>query len=139
MDNAFRDLITSAADHGFSAADDAAAGEEEDDNEFCNVVTWEALSKIFREVQSVLDHNRRLIQQVNENHRSKIPHNLAKNVHLICEIDANMSKVVGLYSDLSANLFRIVQKRRAVADNAGKKVESWNSSVIQFSATLPCK
>ncbi|GFP92031.1 protein early flowering 4, partial [Phtheirospermum japonicum] len=32
----------------------------------------------FREVQSVLDLNRRLIQQESKNHRSKIPCNLAR-------------------------------------------------------------
>ncbi|RVW42290.1 Protein early flowering 4 [Vitis vinifera] len=55
------------------------------------------------QVQSVLDRNRVLIQQVNENHQSKIPDNLVKNVALIQEINGNISKVVSLYSDLSTN------------------------------------
>ncbi|GFP82732.1 protein early flowering 4, partial [Phtheirospermum japonicum] len=46
----------------------------------------ETLTKSFGEVQSVLDLNRRLIQQANDNHRSKIPRNLATNVELIREL-----------------------------------------------------
>ncbi|KAK9282891.1 hypothetical protein L1049_011116 [Liquidambar formosana] len=64
---------------------------------------WKTFSKSFRQVQSVLDRNRVLIQQVNENHQSKIPDNLVKNVALIQEINGNISKVVSLYSDLSSN------------------------------------
>ncbi|XP_057772480.1 protein EARLY FLOWERING 4-like [Salvia miltiorrhiza] len=123
MDDASNTLI-SAANHSFSdfvyGEEAAAEDEEEEDDDFCDVETWETLSKSFRDVQSVLDRNRRLIQQVNDNHRSKMPHNLAKNVALICEINANMSKVVALYSSLSANLSAIVRQRRA----APKEIES---------------
>lgn len=139
MDDTLHTQIATTANHSFSEyvdGDDAAA-EEEDDEDFCDVETWEFLSNSFREVQSVLDHNRRLIQQVNDNHRSKIPHNLAKNVDLICEINANMSKVIGLYSNLSANLSSIVQQRRAVADKAVKKVESWSDHPV-ISSLLLC-
>ncbi|GFP80255.1 protein early flowering 4, partial [Phtheirospermum japonicum] len=69
----------------------------------------ETLTKSFREVQSVLDLNRRLIQQANDNHRSKIPRNLDMNVELIREINASISEVVGLYSDLSESFSGIVQ------------------------------
>lgn len=114
--------------------EDAAAGdddeEEEEDNEFCDVEMWETLSKRFREVQSVLDRNRRLIQQVNDNHRSKIPHNLAKNVDLICEINANMSKIIALYSNLSSNLSAIVHQRRASADGSVKEIKSWSHHLV---------
>ncbi|KAG6403580.1 hypothetical protein SASPL_135806 [Salvia splendens] len=99
-------FLISAANHRFSDGEDAAADDEDD------FETWEALSKSFGEVQSVLDRNRRLIQQVNDNHRSKIPDNLAKNVALICEINDNMSRVVGLYSGLSATLSAVVRRRR---------------------------
>lgn len=127
MDDTSNTLISS--NHSFSdfvnGEDAEAEDEEEDDDEFCDVETWETLSKSFREVQSVLDRNRRLIQQVNGNHCSKMPHNLAKNVDLICEINANISKVVALYSNLSANFSTIVHQRRAaVADSAMQKVES---------------
>lgn len=132
MDDTSNTLISAAAaaaaSHSFCDfvdGDDAAAeDEEEEDDEFCDVETWETLSKSFREVQSLLDRNRRLIQQVNDNHRSKIPHNLARNVDLICEINSNMSKVVAIYSSLSASFSAIVHQRRAVAETAAKKVES---------------
>ncbi|KAG5248532.1 protein EARLY FLOWERING [Salix suchowensis] len=70
----------------------AKNGEEEEE---CDVEAWDTLSKSFKQVQSVLDdldRNRDLIQQVNSNHRSKIPDNLVKNVSLIREINGNISK-----------------------------------------------
>ncbi|XVE69421.1 hypothetical protein DITRI_Ditri09bG0151000 [Diplodiscus trichospermus] len=64
---------------------------------------WATFDKSFKQVQSVLDRNRVLIQQVNENHQSKIPDNMGKNVALIQELNGNISKVVSLYSDMSSN------------------------------------
>ncbi|CAK9159277.1 unnamed protein product, partial [Ilex paraguariensis] len=94
---------------------DGKNGNEEDDgDEECDAEVWETLSKSFREVQSVLDQNRALIQQVNENHQSRIPDNLVKNVALIREINGNVSKVMGLYSDLSVNFSTIVHQRREI-------------------------
>ncbi|KAL3633598.1 hypothetical protein CASFOL_022360 [Castilleja foliolosa] len=101
---------------------EAADGEEEE--EPCDLEAWETLTKSYGEVQSVLDHNRRLIQQVNDNHRSKNPRNLAMNVELIREINANISKAVGLYSDLSENFSTVVQQRRSVAGKSAKGAES---------------
>ncbi|KAF8397292.1 hypothetical protein HHK36_016205 [Tetracentron sinense] len=77
-----------------------------------DVEVWKSFTKSFRQVQSVLDQNRVLIQQVNENHQSKIPHNLTKNVALIQEINVNFSKVVSLYSGLSSNFSNIFHQRR---------------------------
>ncbi|KAL3851292.1 hypothetical protein ACJIZ3_013174 [Penstemon smallii] len=66
---------------GFLEEDD----EDEELEDCCDVEAWEILSKSFKEVQSLLDHNSRLIQQVNDNHQSMIPRNLPKNVELIRE------------------------------------------------------
>lgn len=92
------------------------AEESENDGEVqtCDVEVWETLSQSFRQVQSVLDQNRALIKQVNENHQSRIPENLAKNVDLICEISSNISKALSIYSDLSVNFSSIVHQRRAI-------------------------
>ncbi|PIN25451.1 hypothetical protein CDL12_01802 [Handroanthus impetiginosus] len=126
MDDTSQTLTT--INHSFNcdiAGDEAAAAEEEEDeDESCDVEAWETLSKSIKEVQSVLDHNRCLIQQVNDNHRSKIPDNLAKNVDLIREINANISKVIALYSNLSTNFSDIIRQRRAVAAKAVKNEES---------------
>jgi hypothetical protein len=75
-------------------------------------------------VQSVLDHNRDLIQQVNANHQSKIPDNLVKNVSLIREINGNISKVMSIYSDLSVNFSNIVQERRRVKNGGESNLEN---------------
>ncbi|XP_010554657.1 PREDICTED: protein EARLY FLOWERING 4 [Tarenaya hassleriana] len=64
---------------------------------------WETLDQNFRQVQSVLDRNRALIQQVNENHQSRMADNMVKNVSLIQELNGNISKVVSMYSDLNTN------------------------------------
>ncbi|GLT31470.1 hypothetical protein SLA2020_062030 [Shorea laevis] len=64
---------------------------------------WANFDKNFRQVQSVLDRNRALIKQVDENHQSRIPDNMVKNVALIQELNGNISKVVSMYSDLSSN------------------------------------
>ncbi|KAK1420849.1 hypothetical protein QVD17_22751 [Tagetes erecta] len=91
-------------------------GEEEYDAE-----AWETLNKGFKEAQSVLDQNRLLIQQVNENHQSKIPDNLVKNVALIQEINGNISKVSNVYSNLSVNFSKFVHQRRI--NNKNDKME----------------
>nr|WCL15310.1 early flowering 4-like 5A [Diospyros sp. 'deyangshi']WCL15318.1 early flowering 4-like 5B [Diospyros sp. 'deyangshi'] len=106
------------------------------DDEECDKEVWDTLSASFKQVQSVLDQNRTLIQQVNENHESKLPDNLAKNVSLIREINGNISKVMSLYSDLSANFSSIVHQRRAVtASNTNhdetEKNNSLNTESIQ--------
>ncbi|GAB4859950.1 hypothetical protein Ancab_011429 [Ancistrocladus abbreviatus] len=88
---------------------------DKDDYEDCDVEAWQTLSESFNQVQSVLDQNRVLIQQVNENHQSRIPDNLAKNVSLIREINGNISKIISLYSHLSVNFSNIVHQRRAMA------------------------
>ncbi|KAL3834844.1 hypothetical protein ACJIZ3_009580 [Penstemon smallii] len=75
---------------------------------------WSAFTDNFRQVQSVLDRNRVLIQQVNENHQSKEHENLVKNVALIQEINSNISKVVSLYSNLSTNFSSVFHQQRNV-------------------------
>lgn len=94
--------------------------DDDSDEEECDVEAWNMLSKRFKQVQTVLDNNRSLIERVNENHLSKIPDKMSKNVALIREINGNISKVVSIYSDLSANLSNIVsQRRRRMRMNSG--------------------
>uniref|UniRef100_A0A7N0UAR6 Protein EARLY FLOWERING 4 domain-containing protein n=1 Tax=Kalanchoe fedtschenkoi TaxID=63787 RepID=A0A7N0UAR6_KALFE len=78
---------------------------------------WQSFSEGFRQVQSVLDRNRILIQLVNENHRSKNAENMLKNVTLIQEINANISKIRDLYSDLSSD-FSTFFHHRAASDKS---------------------
>ncbi|TQD83362.1 hypothetical protein C1H46_031072 [Malus baccata] len=73
------------------------------DEEAYDSEVWDQFNRRFHEVQSVLDRNRSLIQQVNDNHRSRVADNMVKNAALIREINGNISKVVSLYSDLSSN------------------------------------
>ncbi|KAL3523978.1 hypothetical protein ACH5RR_016812 [Cinchona calisaya] len=80
---------------------------------------WTTFTDSFQQVQSVLDRNRVLIQQVNENHQSKIHENLVKNVSLIQEINGNISKVVTLYSDLSGNFSSMCHQRNPANQSKG--------------------
>lgn len=64
---------------------------------------WTAFADSFSMVQTVLDRNRELIQQANENHQSRMPDNMVKNVAIINELNGNISKVASIYSGLSEN------------------------------------
>ncbi|WOK93215.1 protein ELF4-LIKE 4-like [Canna indica] len=61
----------------------------------------QTFQKSFVQVQSILDQNRLLINEINQNHESKIPGNLGRNVGLIRELNNNIRRVVDLYADLS--------------------------------------
>ena len=84
---------------------------ELEDAEDCDPEVWATLNKGFRQVQSVLDRNRQLIHQVNENQQSRMHDNMVKNVSLIKELNGNISKVVSLYSDLNSNFTNVCQHR----------------------------
>ncbi|XP_042412891.1 protein ELF4-LIKE 3-like [Zingiber officinale] len=60
----------------------------------------------FVQVQSLLDQNRLLINEINQNHESKIPGNLSRNVGLIRELNDNIRRVVDVYSELSLSFAR---------------------------------
>ncbi|RLM57783.1 hypothetical protein C2845_PM18G11410 [Panicum miliaceum] len=62
--------------------------------------------KSFVQVQSLLDQNRLLISEINQNHESRAPGNLTRNVGLIRELNNNIRRVVGLYADLSTSFAR---------------------------------
>lgn len=85
--------------------DDVAAAAED-------VEVWDTLSNGFKRAQVVLDKNRDLIQRVNENHMSRIPDNVARNVGLINEINGNIFRVMQIYSDLSVNFAKKFDQRR---------------------------
>ncbi|KAK6148740.1 hypothetical protein DH2020_016265 [Rehmannia glutinosa] len=61
----------------------------------------QTFQKNFVQVQNILDQNRLLINEINQNHESKIPDKLSKNVGLIRELNSNIRRVVDLYADLS--------------------------------------
>ncbi|CAL0304749.1 unnamed protein product [Lupinus luteus] len=72
---------------------------------------WANFNNSFKQVQSVLDRNRHLIQQVNENHQSRMHDNMVKNVSLIQELNGNINKVASIYSDLNSNFTDACQQR----------------------------
>ncbi|MBO8590040.1 Elf4 domain-containing protein, partial [Staphylococcus aureus] len=50
----------------------------------------QTFQKSFGQVQNILDQNRLLINEINQNHESKIPDNLSRNVGLIRELNNNI-------------------------------------------------
>ncbi|XP_060181238.1 protein EARLY FLOWERING 4-like [Lycium barbarum] len=73
---------------------------------------WNNFSNNYRQVQSVLDQNRLLIQQVNENHQSRTHNSMVQNVGLIQELNDNISKVASLYSDFNTDFTTMVHQRK---------------------------
>ncbi|KAL3825364.1 hypothetical protein ACJIZ3_021393 [Penstemon smallii] len=57
---------------------------------------------------NILDQNRLLIHQINQNQESKIPDNLSKNVGLIRDLNNNIRRVVDLYADLSTSFTKSI-------------------------------
>ncbi|MCD7452482.1 Protein EARLY FLOWERING 4 [Datura stramonium] len=90
---------TFSEDHDFSM--------EEGDSEI-----WNTFSNNYRQVQSVLDRNRLLIQQVNENHQSRTHDSMVQNVSLIQELNGNISKVASIYSDFNNEFTTMVHQRK---------------------------
>ncbi|KAM3359459.1 protein EARLY FLOWERING 4-like [Capsicum galapagoense] len=80
---------------------------EEGDSEI-----WNNFSNNFRQVQSVLDRNRLLIQQVNENHQSRTHDSMVQNVGLIHELNGNISKVASIYSDFNTDFTTMFHQRK---------------------------
>ncbi|CAL0324755.1 unnamed protein product [Lupinus luteus] len=52
----------------------------------------------FVQVQNILDQNRVLINEINQNHESKVPDNLSMNVGLIRELNNTIRRVFDLVS-----------------------------------------
>lgn len=92
----------------------------EDESQEVDAQVWAAFSNNFQQVQSVLDRNRTLIQQVNENHQSKIADNMVRNVALIQEINDNINKVRTLYSDFSSDFCTMYHQRNKDGDGGEK-------------------
>jgi len=95
----------------YSDVEDAEDGDPE---------AWQTLNKSFRQVQSVLDRNRAIIQQVNENQQSRMPDNMVKNMGLIQELNENISRVSSLYSDLNSDFTNICHQQQCSSHNRGK-------------------
>ncbi|KAE9464551.1 protein ELF4-LIKE 4-like [Rhododendron vialii] len=80
----------------------------------------QTFQKSFVQVQDILDQNRLLINEINQNHESKIPDNLSRNVGLIRELNNNIRRVVHLYSDLSTSFTKSMDNS-SEGDSSGLK------------------
>ncbi|KAJ4906376.1 Protein ELF4-LIKE 1 [Raphanus sativus] len=81
--------------------------------EFNDVEVWNTLSNGFKRAQLVLDQNRDLIRRVNDNHLSRIPENVSRNVGLINEINGNISRVMEIYTDLAVDFSKKIEEAKS--------------------------
>ncbi|KAJ8443835.1 hypothetical protein Cgig2_010299 [Carnegiea gigantea] len=79
----------------------------------------QSFQKSFVQVQNILDQNRLLINEINQNHESRIPDNLSRNVGLIRELNNNIRRVVDLYADLSQSLTTRSMEASSEGDSVG--------------------
>ncbi|KAG5547086.1 hypothetical protein RHGRI_012949 [Rhododendron griersonianum] len=70
------------------------------------------------QVQNILDQNRLLISEINQNHESKVPDNLGRNAGLIRELNNNIRRVVDLYSDLSNSFAKSMDANSSEGDSS---------------------
>ncbi|GMH23327.1 hypothetical protein Nepgr_025170 [Nepenthes gracilis] len=82
----------------------------------------QTFQKSFVHVQNLLDQNRLLINEINQNHESKTPDNLSRNVGLIRELNTNIWRVVDLYDDLSHSFTKSMEA--SWGDNSTAAVRS---------------
>ena len=99
----------------------------------------QSFQKNFVQVQSILDQNRLLINEINQNHESKIPDNLSKNVGLIRELNNNIRMVVDLYGDLSTSFSKSMEASsdgdsslRSDGKPGMKRIRSWAPKLVCF-------
>ncbi|RDX94756.1 Protein ELF4-LIKE 3, partial [Mucuna pruriens] len=69
----------------------------------------QTFQKSFVQVQTIFDQNRLLINEINQNHESKVPDNLTRNVGLIRELNNNIRRVYDLYADLSGSFTKSME------------------------------
>lgn len=69
------------------------------------------------QVQHLLDHNRLLINEINQNHKANVPEGLTRNVMLIRELNVNIGKVVDLYANMSTNFADAFENLQEVISN----------------------
>lgn len=68
----------------------------------------QSFQKRFVQVQYILEQNRLLINEINQNHASKQVDHLGRNVGLIRELNNNIRTVASLYGELSHSFARSV-------------------------------
>jgi Early Flowering 4 domain len=84
------------------------AGVETDTSPEVETNKAQGLEKCFVQVQGILNQNRLLINEIDQNHKSCEPDNLSRNVVLIRKLNTNISRVVDLYADLSVSFTKSV-------------------------------
>lgn len=60
-------------------------------------------------VQDLLDTNKLLIVEINNNHEERSAESLARNVLLIREFNGNIQKIIQLYKELSDSIEQITE------------------------------
>ena len=77
---------------------------------------------VSRQVQYLLDHNRLLINEINQNQESRLSEGLTRNVLLIRQLNTNIGKVVDLYATLSSNFSNVFENLQEVNSDQANPV-----------------
>ena len=77
---------------------------------------WPAVSQ-FQEVQDILDRNKLLIAEINQNHQQGTHVALERNVPMLRELNQNIAKVLELYQQAAASFVK--NFNAPVANGAG--------------------
>ncbi|XP_055807602.1 protein ELF4-LIKE 3-like [Solanum dulcamara] len=94
----------------------------EGEDGFSGEIDGKVFQKSFVQVQNILDQNRLLINEINQNHESKIPDNLNRNVGLIRELNNNIRRVVDLYAHLSGSFNKSIDVS-SQGDSSGRPTQ----------------
>lgn len=79
------------------------AMEEDDATQNHPESKWPGFQKL-TSAQELLDQNKLLITEINQNHELKTPEALTRNAVLIKQLNNNVSRVVALYAELAAEV-----------------------------------
>lgn len=79
----------------------------------------QVFQKSLLQAQDILNQNRLLINEINQNQESKMPDNLSRNVGLIRELNSNIRRVVDLYADLSSSFTKSEIGGSSEGDSSG--------------------
>mmetsp|Transcript_15527 Transcript_15527/g.46888 ORF Transcript_15527/g.46888 Transcript_15527/m.46888 type:complete len:202 (+) Transcript_15527:482-1087(+) len=126
---------------------DARGGDGEDGSQ-PSAIPWTGY-ELTNGVQTLLDQNKLLLNEINANHEDRTPEALARNDLLIRELNSNIAKVVQLYRDMDASFEAYSNASSAIktggaapmrpADQGGQAAEAGSlaASVVPSSQPQP--
>ncbi|CAM6128623.1 unnamed protein product [Calypogeia fissa] len=92
---------------------------------------WPEFQQNLSQAEDVLDHNVRLIAEINRNHLKRASSSIPQNALLTRELSTNIHRVVDLYASLThivEGLFDVQNVDSSEDDNSGQVITSASKS-----------